>query len=71
MVAWVVRIRCRLLDTVVKPLSSEADRSVVEDEQATPRGSAEGDDSRAAAGVVTALGGVAAAEAEADGGMKW
>ena len=45
-----------MLDTVVKPSSSGAERAVVEDDEATPRGSAEGVDSRAAAGVATTVG---------------
>ena len=40
---------------------------VVEEDEAIPRGSAEGVDSMAAAVVATALGGVAVAEAETDG----
>ena len=52
--------------TVVKP-SSGAEIAVVEDEEATPRGSAEGAGSRAAAGVATALGSVAVAKTKADG----
>ena len=71
MVVWAVRVRRRLLDTVVKPSSSGAERAVVEDDKATPRCSTEGVDSRAAAGVVTVLGGVAVAEIEMDGGVKW
>ena len=71
MVAWAVRVRRRLLDTVVKPSSSGAERAVVEDDEVTPIGSAEVAGSRAAAGVATALGGVAVAEAETDGGVEW
>ena len=71
MVAWAVLVRRRLLDTVVKPSSSGAERTVVEDDEATPRGSDEGTGSRAATGVATALGGVPVAETETDGGMKW
>ena len=71
MVAWAVRVRRRLYDTVVKPSSSRAERAVVEDDEATPRGSAEVAGSRAAAGVATALGGVPVAETEADGGVRW
>ena len=44
---------------------------MVEDDEATLRGSAEGVGSRAAAGVATALGGVAVTETETDGGVKW
>ena len=64
-----MRVRCRLLDTVVKPSSSGAERAVVEDDEATPRGSAEAAGSKAAAGISTALGGVAVAEVETDGGV--
>ena len=71
MVGWVVRVRRRLLDTMVKPSSSGAERAVVEDDEATLRGSAEVAGSRAAAGVATALGDVAVAETETDGGVKW
>ena len=42
--AWVVRVRRRLLDTMVKQSSSGAERAVVEDNEATPRGCAEKDD---------------------------
>ena len=63
-------MRRRLLDTVVKPSSSGAERAVVEEDETTPNGSAEGADSRAATGVATALGGVAVVETEADGGVK-
>ena len=55
-----------MLDTVVKPSSSEAERTVVEDDEATPRGSAEVAGSTAAADVATALGDVAVAEAKTD-----
>ena len=68
MVAWAVRVGRRLLDTVVKLSSSGAERAVVE---ATPRGSAEGVESRAAAVVATALRVVAVTEAETDGWVKW
>ena len=44
---------------------------VVEDDEATPRGSAEVAGSRAAAGVATVLGGVAVAEVQTDSGVKW
>ena len=71
MVAWVARVRRRLLDTVVKPLSSGTKRSVVEDDEATPRDSAEEAGSWAAAVIATALGSVAVAEAETDGGVRW
>ena len=68
MVVWVV---CRLFDTVVKPSPSGTERAVVEDDEATLRGSAEGVGSRPAAGVATALGGVAVAEAEVDSRVEW
>ena len=71
MVAWTVRIWRLLLDTVVKPSSSGAETAVVEDDEATPRGSAEVAGSRTAVGVATPVGGVVAAETEADGGVKW
>ena len=71
MVAWAVRVWRRLLDIVVKPSSSGAERSVVEDDEVTPRGSAEGVGLRAAAVVATTLRGVAVAEAETDSGAKW
>ena len=71
MVAWAVRVRRRLLDTVVKLSASGAERAVVEDDEATLRGRAEGEGSRIAAGVTIALEGVAVAEAETEDGMKW
>ena len=71
MVVWAIRVRRYLLDTMVKPSSSGAKRAVVEDDEATPRGSAQVTGLRAAAGVATALGGVSAAETEVDGGVKW
>ena len=71
MVAWAVRVRRHLSDTVVKPLSSGAKRSVVEGDEATPRSSAEGAGSMAAAGIATALSGVGVAETETDGAVKW
>ena len=43
---------------------------MVEDDEVTSRRSAEGADLRAAAGVATALGGVAVAEAETNGRVK-
>ena len=64
-------MRRRLLNTVVKPSSSGTERAVVENDKTTPRDSAKVTGSRAAAGVVTTLEGVAAAEAETDGGIKW
>ena len=68
LVAWAVRIRRRFLDTVVKPSSSGTERSmVVEDDEATPRGSVDGASSRVAAGVAPALGDVVIAETEMDG----
>ena len=70
MVAWAVRVRRRLFDTVVKPSLSAVERAVVEDDVATLRGSAEVAGSRAAAVVAIVLGGVAVTEAETDGGMK-
>ena len=60
----------RLLDTMVKPSLSGAERTVVED-KATPRGSTKVAGSRAAAGVATELRGVAVAEAETDGGQSY
>ena len=56
---------------MVKPSSSEAEKAVVEDDEATSRGSAEVAGSRAATGVATALGDVAIAEEETDGGVMW
>ena len=56
---------------MVKSSSSGAERAVVEDDEATSGGSTEVAGSRAAACVATALGGVAVAEAEMDGGVKW
>ena len=50
---------------------SGAERAVVEDDEATPRGNAEEAGSRAAAVVATTLGIVAVAEAETGGGVKW
>ena len=44
---------------------------MVEDDEATLRGSAEGAGSRPASSVATALGGVAVAEAQVDGGVEW
>ena len=64
-------MRRHLLDTLVKPSSSRAEKSAVEDDEATSRGSAEVAGSRAAAGVATTLEGVAVAETEVDGGVKW
>ena len=61
-------MRRHLFDTVVKPSSSGAERVVVEDDEATPRGSAEVAGSRVAAGVATPLKDVAVEEAETDGG---
>ena len=71
MVASAIQVRRRLLDTVVKPSSSGAERAVVEDDEVTPIGSAEVAGSRAAADVATTLGGVTVAEAEKDGGVEW
>ena len=56
-----------LFDTVMKPSSSGTEKSVVENDEATPRCSAEGAGSRAEA----VLGGIAVAETETDGGVKW
>ena len=55
----------------MKPYSSRAERALVEDDETTPRDNTEVAGSRAAAGVATALKGVAVAKAEMNGGMKW